>query len=219
MDGVKAQTFFTDPPYGDNVGGLQPVSPNDRKHGKGLVRRASFIAGDGDIGWLKDVFDLVPQFLEDNNTKMVFFRWAEFEKVKSMAKVFGEPSALCVWDRDNKTTAFFRFQPQHELCFHWGNQADKKETSNLSNVWRVRKEADLKELHPTVKPIDIIAPAITVTTESGKIVLDLFGGSGSTLIAAEQTGRTAYLMEIDPLYVDVTVQRWEDYTGGKAVLE
>jgi ParB-like chromosome segregation protein Spo0J len=219
MAGKKAQTFFTDPPYGDNVGGLQPKSAAEREPGKGLVKRVSFIANDKEIDWLEEVFNLVPGFLEADNTKMVFFKWDRFEQIKSMAAGFGEPSALCVWDRVRKASTFFRFQPQHELCLHWGNQADKKEPADLSNVWRVSKELELKELHPTVKPMAIIEPALRVTTDKGKRVLDLFGGSGTTLIAAEASGRIAHLMELDPRYCDVIVRRWQQFTGKTATLE
>jgi DNA modification methylase len=219
MDGKKAETFLTDPPYGDNVGGLSTKAAHEREPGKGLVKRVSFIANDKDIDWLENVFNLVPSFLEEDSTKMVFFKWDRFEQIKSMSAAFGEPSALCVWDRVRKASAFFRFQPQHELCFHWGNQADKKEPADLSNVWRVPKELELKELHPTVKPMSIIEPALRVTTSRGKRVLDLFGGSGTTLIAAESSGRIANLMELDPRYCDVIVQRWENLTGKKAVLD
>ena len=219
MDGKKAETFLTDPPYGDNVGGLRTKAAHEREPGKGLVKRVSFIANDKEIDWLEKVFNLVPAFLEEDSTKMVFFKWDRFDQIKLMAAAFGEPSALCVWDRVRKASAFFRFQPQHELCFHWGNQADKKEPADLSNVWRVPKELELKELHPTVKPMSIIEPALRVTTSRGKRVLDLFGGSGTTLIAAESSGRIAHLMELDPSYCDVIVQRWENLTGKKAVLE
>jgi DNA modification methylase len=219
MDGKKAETFLTDPPYGDNVGGLMTKAAHEREPGKGLVKRVSFIANDKEIDWLEKVFNLVPSFLEEDSTKMVFFKWDRFEQIKSMSAAFGEPSALCVWDRVRKASAFFRFQPQHELCFHWGNQADKKEPADLSNVWRVPKELELKELHPTVKPMSIIEPALRVTTSRGKRVLDLFGGSGTTLIAAESSGRIAHLMELDPRYCDVIVQRWENLTGKKAVLD
>ena len=187
--------------------------------GKGLVKRVSFIANDKEIDWLEDVFNLIPAYLEQDNTKMVFCKWDRLEQIKQMAAAWGEPSALCVWDRVRKASAFFRFQPQHELCWHWGNQSDKKEQAGLSNVWRVPKELELKELHPTVKPVDIIEPALRVTTQAGKIVLDLFGGSGTTLIAAQKSGRHALLMELDPAYCDVIVKRWEDFTGNTAICE
>jgi len=219
MDGQRAQTFFTDPPYGDNVGGLSPKTGADRVKGKGLVKREIYIANDKKIEWLQDVFNLVPGFMETDNTKMVFFKWDKFEKIKKMAFHFGEPSAVCVWDRDRKASAFFRFQPQHEFCMHWGNQADKKNKSSLSNVWRVQKEQENKDLHPTVKPIALIEPVICVTTDVNCIVIDLFGGSGSTLIACEKTARDCRLMELDPKYCDVIIQRWQNFTGQTATLE
>jgi DNA modification methylase len=219
MDGQKAQTFFTDPPYGDNVGGLRTKTGADRVKGKSLVKREIYIANDKNIEWLQDVFNLVPGFMETDNTKMVFFKWDKFEKIKKMAFLFGEPSAVCVWDRDRKASAFFRFQPQHEFCMHWGNQADKKNKSSLSNVWRVQKEQENKDLHPTVKPIALIEPVICVTTDANYIVLDLFGGSGSTLIACEKTARNCRMMELDPKYCDVIITRWQDFTGQTATLE
>jgi DNA modification methylase len=219
MDGEKAQTFFIDPPYGDFVGGLRTKAAHEREKGKGLVKRVAFIANDKDIDWLQEVFETVPDFLEKPSTKMVFFKWDRFSQITEMAASWGEPTALCVWDRCRKASAFFRFQPQHELCLHWGNQADKKSKSDLSNVWRVPKEQENNELHPTVKPIAILEPAISVTTDIGAIVLDLFGGSGSTLIACEKTGREARLMELAPNYVDVIVRRWQDYTGQAATLD
>ena len=219
MDGRRAQTFFTDPPYGDNVGGLSPKTGADRVKGKSLLKREIYIANDKNIEWLQDVFNLVPGFMETDNTKMVFFKWDKFEKIKKMAFHFGEPSAVCVWDRDRKASAFFRFQPQHEFCMHWGNQADKKNKSSLSNVWRVQKEQENKDLHPTVKPIALIEPVICVTTDANHIVLDPFGGSGSTLIACEKTARDCRMMELDPRYCDVIIQRWQNFTGQTATLE
>jgi DNA modification methylase len=85
-------------------------------------------------------------------------------------------------------------------------------------VWFVDKPR-VNDLHPTMKPVELIERAITNSSKSRDIVLDLFGGSGTTLIAAERTGRSARLMELDPRYVDVIVQRWQDYTGNKAVLD
>lgn len=219
MNGEKAETFFTDPPYGDNVGGLRTKTKEERSNKpgqRGLVKRDTFIKNDLKIDWLKDAFEIANKFLEKESTKMVFFKWDKHDQIKSMASCFGEPSALCVWDRTRKASAFFRFQPQHELCFHWGNQADKKDTSSLSNVWRIPKELENNDLHPTVKPIALLEPVIKVTTSSNKIVLDMFGGSGSTLIACEKTNRKCFMQELDPKYIDVIIKRWEQFTGQKA---
>ena len=91
----------------------------------------------------------------------------------------------------------------------------------ITCLWRgmIKQGESGKRVHPTQKPVDLLVKIIEAYTDKDDTILDLFGGSGSTMIAAEQTGRTAYLMEIDPLYVDVTVQRWEKFTGEKAVLE
>jgi DNA modification methylase len=85
-------------------------------------------------------------------------------------------------------------------------------------VWFVDKPR-VNDLHPTMKPVELIERTITNSSKSRDIVLDLFGGSGTTLIAAERTGRSGRLMELDPKYVDVIVQRWQDYTGNSAVLD
>jgi len=77
----------------------------------------------------------------------------------------------------------------------------------------------VNDLHPTMKPVELVERAISNSSKSRDIVLDLFGGSGTTLIAAERTGRSARLLELDPKYVDVIVQRWQDYTGNKALLD
>lgn len=218
MGDKKAQTFFSDPPYGDNVGGLESMTDAEYVPGKSKVKRKAFIANDKKIDWLEGVFNVVPTFLEEPSTKMVFFKWDKYPDILQMAAAFGRPSACCVWDRVRRANDFFRFQPQHEFCLHWGNQQDKKEPLSLANVWHEAKEKDSKELHPTVKPLAILEPAIRVTTDKGKIVLDLFGGSGSTLVACEKTGRVCYMMELEPKYADVILTRWETLTGKKAVL-
>ena len=85
------------------------------------------------------------------------------------------------------------------------------------SVWEIDKPLK-SDLHPTMKPIELIANALFNSSIDGDAVLDLFGGSGSTLIACEQLDRNCYMMELDPKYVDVIIKRWEDFTGEKAVL-
>jgi DNA modification methylase len=88
--------------------------------------------------------------------------------------------------------------------------------SNALDLWEVKKVNPQSMQHLTEKPVELAIRAIQYSSRAGENVLDLFAGSGSTLIAAEQTGRRAFLMEVDPLYCDVIVRRWEDFTGGKA---
>jgi DNA modification methylase len=124
------------------------------------------------------------------------------------------------------------YRSMHELVFvfksgtaaHINNIELGKHGRNRCNVWEyagmnTMREGRLEELamHPTVKPVALVADAIMDSSRRGDIVLDCFGGSGTTLIAAEQTGRVAYLIEIDPIYVDVTVRRYQEFTGKDAV--
>jgi DNA modification methylase len=109
----------------------------------------------------------------------------------------------------------------HEWCFFgWREGAAHRwfGPNNATDVWSVKKVTPQQMEHLTQKPTELAVRAMEHSSRPGENVLDLFGGSGSTLIAAEQTGRRAFLMEIDPLYCDVIVQRWEKFTGKKAVL-
>ena len=107
----------------------------------------------------------------------------------------------------------------HEWCFYgWREGAGHKffGPANITDVWSVKKVNPQSMVHLTEKPVELAVRAMTYSSKPGENVLDLFGGSGSTLIAAEKTGRRACLMELDALYVDVIVRRWEEFTGKKA---
>jgi len=137
---------------------------------------------------------------------------------------------LIVWVKDNGGMGTF-YRSRHELIFAFkhgsGPHVNAFELGQhgryRTNVWQykgvnTRKAGRMEELalHPTVKPVQMIADAIKDVSGRGEIVLDLFGGSGSTLIAAEKTGRRAFLMELDPLYCDRILQRWETYAKDEA---
>lgn len=218
MGGEKADMVFTDPPYGGNSGGLKPYTGEERKRrqqeGKSLVYRDKTLQNDKEVAWLANCFPEIP--VKDEATKLVFFKWDAFEVVKNAASCWGNPSALLVWNRLKRANNFFRFQPQHELCFHWGNQSDKRAKSSLSNVFSIEK--DERDIHPTVKPIALLEPIIEVCSSSGESIVDPFLGSGSTLIACEKTGRKCYGMEIDPHYCSVIIERWQQFTGFEAEL-
>jgi len=107
----------------------------------------------------------------------------------------------------------------HEWCFYGWREGAAHQffgPNNATDVWSVKKVNPQSMVHLTEKPTELAVRAIEYSSKRGENVLDLFGGSGSTLIAAEQTGRTAFLMELDPLYCDVIVTRWEQFTGKKA---
>jgi len=146
--------------------------------------------------------------------------------------VFTEFKNLCVWNKTNGGMGSF-YRSKHELVFVFKvgtaphtNSFGLGDTGRYrTNVWDYAgiislgaNRMDELSMHPTVKPVALVADAIRDCSRRGEIVLDLFGGSGSTLIAAELCGRQARLIEFDPIYCDTIVRRWQQYTGKKAIL-
>jgi DNA modification methylase len=132
-------------------------------------------------------------------------------------------SQAIIWVKEHPVLTRKDFMSNHEWAFygwregaaHWFNP----EIKNATDVWVVKKVHPVAMVHLTEKPVELAVRALTYSSRPGEVVLDLFGGSGSTLIAAEKLGRRARLMEIDPAYVDVIVRRWQEFTGQKAVLD
>ena len=128
-------------------------------------------------------------------------------------------SQAIIWHKQHPVLTRKDFMGDHEWCFYgWKEGAAHRYygPNNASDVWSVKKVSPQSMVHLTEKPIELATRAIEYSSLPGEHVLDLFGGSGSTLIGCEQTGRKAFLMELDPLYCDVIVQRWEAFTGRKA---
>jgi DNA modification methylase len=132
-------------------------------------------------------------------------------------------SQAIIWVKEHPVLTRKDFMGNHEWCFygwregaaHWFNP----EITNATDVWSVKKVSPNAMVHLTEKPVELAVRALTYSSKAGETVLDLFGGSGSTLIACEKLGRRARLMEIDPPYCDVIVRRWQEYTGKAATLE
>jgi DNA modification methylase len=126
-----------------------------------------------------------------------------------------------IWAKNTFAWGFGRYKFRHEPIFyaHVAGQSDAwYGDKSQSTLWEENKPA-ANRLHPTMKPVELVERALLNSSKSGDIVVDLFGGSGTTLIACERRGRTARLMELDPRYADVIVRRWQEYTGKKATLE
>ena len=124
-----------------------------------------------------------------------------------------------MWDKQRPVLTRKDYMGAFEICFYgWREGAGHQffGPNNATDLWHVKKVSPQAMVHLTEKPVELAVRAIQYSSRPGEHVLDLFGGSGSTLIAAEQTERHAYLMEIDPAYCDVIVQRWEEFTGKKA---
>ena len=128
-------------------------------------------------------------------------------------------SQLIIWDKQHPVLTRKDFMGAHESCFYgWKEGAAHRflGPNNVSDLWHVKKVNPQSMVHLTEKPVELAVQSIQFSSLPGDNVLDLFGGSGSTLIGCEQTGRHAFLMELDPLYCDVIVERWEKFTGEKA---
>jgi DNA modification methylase len=130
-------------------------------------------------------------------------------------------SQAIIWDKQHPVLTRKDYMGAHEWCFYsWREGAAHQffGPANATDLWQVKKVNPQRMQHLTEKPVELAARAIEYSSRPGENVLDLFGGSGSTLIAAEQQGRRAFLMELDPLYCDVVIQRWQSFTGRRATL-
>jgi len=201
MDGQKADMVFTDPPYGVDYKGIN----NDSRNGLEDLLRGAF----GNYFAVSKSGASIYCFHSDRCADV-------FHKV---FREFFHFSSMIIWAKNSLTLSQTDYQSQHEPCLYgWMDNgthswhSDRKQTS----VWKFDKERVAG--HTTPKPVALVEKAISNSSKSGDIVIDLFGGSGSTLIAAEKIGRHSILMELDPKYCDVIIKRWEDFTGKKAVL-
>jgi hypothetical protein len=184
-------------------------------------------------GFLETVFERLADNTVDGSIHQICMDWRHMPEMLAAGNaVYQEFKNLCVWNKSNAGMGTF-YRSKHELVFVWkSGSAPHINTFELgqygrsrSNVWEYAgvnslKPGRLEELamHPTVKPVALVADAIKDCSRRNGLVLDPFAGSGTVLIAAERTGRRARALEIDPHYVDVAVRRWENYTGKAAVL-
>ena len=211
MDGKKADMVFTDPPYGVSyTGGLQFKNGTVEKNNREMIKN-------DDVDIYEDVFRILSQF--SNGACYVWFAGTKAATLYNAAEKYGEIHALIIWVKNGGYGALnANYKQKHEPCLYWKPKNAKLNfcgATTETTVWEVNKDG-VNEYHPTQKPIAL--PAKAISNHDVETVLDLFGGSGSTLIACEQLNRTCYMMELDPKYCDVIIKRWEKFTGEKAVL-
>jgi DNA modification methylase len=229
MDGAAARMVFTDPPY--NV----PIDGHVGNSGKTQHREFAMAAGEMSVGqftaFLEAAFRNLADHSRDGAIHYVCMDWRHMgEMLAAGQAVYDELKNLIVWAKDNGGMGTF-YRSRHELIFVFKKgTAPHVNTFELgqhgryrTNVWQYRgvntmRAGRMEELalHPTVKPVQMVADAIRDVSGRGDIVLDLFGGSGSTLIAAEKTGRRGYLCELDTVYCDRILARWETYAKDDA---
>jgi DNA modification methylase len=230
LEGETCRMVFTDPPY--NV----PVNGHVRSGNGGDHREFAMASGEMSDAefrtFLSDVIGRLPDQLVEGGIAMVCMDWRHIEELIGAGKACGfELINLCVWNKTNGGMGSL-YRSKHELVAvfrkpgapHINNVELGRHGRNRTNVWDYAgvntfgagREADLAD-HPTVKPTALVADALMDVSHRGDIVLDAFGGSGATLLAAEKTGRRARLIELDPAYVDVAIRRWQEMTGQQAV--
>ena len=205
MAGDVAELVFTDPPYGVEY------QSNMR------TKSERFDVLKNDDTFL-DITPIVSKF--SHGWVFVWTSWEVQTRWIDLFSEYGYPTNIVIWHKpgggigDLKKT----FLSDYEVALVWHRGAELC-GKRIGSVWTINKDGASTYVHPTQKPVALGVEAIDKTTTRGAIVLDLFGGSGSTLMACEQTKRNARLMELDPRYADVIVKRWEAHTGKQAVLE
>jgi DNA modification methylase len=232
MGETPADVMFTDPPYNVPIDGFVG--------GNGKVKHEAFAMGCGEMseaefeGFLACTLAPAAAHLKDGAIAFVCMDWRHMkELLNAGAKVFDELKNLCVWTKSNGGMGAL-YRSQHELVFVFKKGAAQHDNNvelgrfgrNRTNVWAYaganafsrERDAELA-MHPTVKPVALVQDALKDVSKRGAVVLDPFGGSGSTLIAAEKSGRSARLIEIDAIYCDVIVKRFQDFGGKQARLE
>jgi len=231
LSGEMAQLVFTDPPYNVPIAG--------HVGGNGRVRHPEFVMASGEMSaqeFLEFLTRILRNFARgtiDGAILYICMDWRHYPDLFRAALAAGlEPKNLCVWAKPNAGMGTF-YRSQHELILvvkngtapHINNFGLGEHGRYRTNVWSYPGgntfrpgRAEELAMHPTVKPVALVADAIKDCSHRGGVVLDPFAGSGTTVIAAEKTGRIARVMELDPRYVDVVIRRWQDYTGGTARL-
>lgn len=231
MDGQFAGIVITDPPYNVKIQGHVSsgvhIKHREFEMASGEMTSAEFTT------FLKNTFDLLVKYSQKGSVHTIFMDWRHLPEIIEAGK--GSYSAMlnmCVWVK-NQAGMGSLYRSQHELALIYRN-GNTPHQNNVqlgrfgryrTNVWqyggiqtmRHGEEGDLLAKHPTVKPIQMIADAILDCTKLRDIVLDCFLGSGTTLLAAERTGRLCYGMELDPQYVDTAILRWQQMTGRDAI--
>jgi DNA modification methylase len=233
MERKQAELGFTDPPYNlpvhGFVSGLGKTRHREFAMGVGEMHRDEFIA------FLGAAFRLMAQHSVVASIHFIAMDWRHASDILSAGEAaFTELKNICTWVKPSAGMGSL-YRSQHELFFVWksgrGRHRNNVELGrngrSRSNVWaypaasafRHSEGTDLLAIHPTCKPVALVADALLDVSKRGDIVIDPFIGSGTTIIAAERVGRIAHGIEIDPLYCDATIRRFEAFTGQEARLE
>ncbi|MBS0595795.1 MAG: site-specific DNA-methyltransferase [Proteobacteria bacterium] len=215
LAGEQADMVFTDPPYNVNYAN----SAKDKMRGKDRAILNDNL-GDGFYDFL--LAALTPTVAHCRGGIYVAMSSSELDVLQAAFRAAGGKwSTFIIWAKNTFTLGRADYQRQYEpILYGWpeGEQRHWCGDRDQGDVWNIKKPQK-NDLHPTMKPVELVERAIRNSSRPGNVVLDPFGGSGTTLIAAEKSGRQAQLIELDPKYVDVIVRRWQDWTGQRATRE
>ena len=229
MEGKKANMVFTDPPYNVRINDI--VNLGDIKHSE-FAMASGEMSEEEFTDFLTRVMKLCASFSKDGSIHYICMDWRHILELSSAGKqAYTELKNICVWNKSNAGMGSF-YRSKHELIFVYKN-GKAKHINNFelgqhgrtrTNVWDYRAinaggDKTELEMHPTVKPVEMIQDAILDCSKKNYIVLDVFLGSGSTLIACQKTGRKCYGVEISPHYCDTIIRRFESFTGQSAIHE
>lgn len=205
MAGDRASMVFTDPPYGVEY----------QSNMRTKSQKFDVLANDDKY---LDIAPIIEAF--SDGWVFVWTSWKVQTKWIEQFSGLGYPTNIVIWHKPGGGIGDLRrtFSSDYEVALVWHRGAELC-GKRIGSVWTVNKDGASTYLHPTQKPVALAGEAIDKTTKNNAIVLDLFCGSGSTLIACEQSGRLARMMELSPAYVDVAIERWQNFTGQEAILE
>ena len=217
MDGEQADMVFTDPPWNVNYGAVEKGNAMGYKPRTILN---DFMGTEDFKQFMLSVFKNMNEFSKEGCVTYVVMSAQEWGNLMLTLLQSGYHwSSTIIWNKDRLVLSRKDYHTKYEPIFYgWKEGAPRLhplEDRKQSDVWDIERP-HVSEEHPTMKPIVLVARAIQNSSNKNDLILDLFGGSGSTLIASEQTGRVNYSMELDPKYCQTIINRWEQHTGQKA---
>lgn len=216
MQGTQADMVFTDPPWNVDYGGQSNPQWKQRKILNDHMETSEFKK------FMMNAFECMNAFSKPGCMTYVVMSAQEWGNMMlALAENEYHWSSTIIWNKDRLVLSRKDYHTKYEPIWYGWKEGESRlhplEDRTQSDVWDFERPTK-SELHPTMKPVGLVARAIENSSSKNDVVLDLFGGSGTTLIAAEQTGRSCRMMELDPKYVDVIIRRWENLTGEKAEL-
>lgn len=222
MGQEKADMIITDPPYGVDYLGSRQQLQGKKQHNRPLMNDA--LTMEKFRSFIQDFFNIADKITTENSTIYIFHGDAKLQPLLIFLNTWSSKgwhhANEIIWRKSSSSLVWGDYRYIHEcISFGWkGKKHYSLNNRSETDVWEIKKDDVNSYKHPTQKPVEMFTRAIKNSSKIDNLIFDGFGGSGSTLIAAEKFKRRCFMMELDPKYCDVIIKRWEDYTGKKAKL-